>query len=56
MNDPEKSFSCTNDGCDMTFTQEEYLNAHKTKHKMVLNFGLDDKITFDGMIIFIFYS
>ncbi|CAB3369842.1 Hypothetical predicted protein [Cloeon dipterum] len=37
MTDPEKPFVCTEQGCGMTFTNEDHLTVHKKKHEMSLS-------------------
>ncbi|XP_063908502.1 cyclic AMP-dependent transcription factor ATF-2 isoform X2 [Zophobas morio] len=43
MDDSQKPFACTVEGCEMTFTNEDHLNWHHKKHDMVLNLGLANK-------------
>ncbi|RZC37511.1 cyclic AMP-dependent transcription factor ATF-7 [Asbolus verrucosus] len=43
MNESQKPFACTIEGCEMTFTNEDHLNWHHKKHDMVLNLGLASK-------------
>lgn len=45
MGENDKPFACTNEGCQMTFTNEDHLNVHRKKHDMVLNLGLTCKNT-----------
>ncbi|XP_059472492.1 cyclic AMP-dependent transcription factor ATF-2 isoform X2 [Neocloeon triangulifer] len=37
MCDPEKPFVCTEQGCGMSFTNEDHLTVHKKKHDMCLS-------------------
>ncbi|XP_044009546.1 cyclic AMP-dependent transcription factor ATF-2 [Aphidius gifuensis] len=39
MNHTEKPFGCNFLGCNMSFTNEDHLVVHKTKHNMMLNLG-----------------
>ncbi|GLH00883.1 Cyclic AMP-dependent transcription factor ATF-2 [Gryllus bimaculatus] len=39
MEEAQKPFVCTVEGCSMRFTQEDNLSLHKKKHDMVLNLG-----------------
>lgn len=39
MEENEKPFACSAEGCLMRFTNEDHLTVHKKKHDMVLNLG-----------------
>ncbi|XP_016842483.1 cyclic AMP-dependent transcription factor ATF-2 [Nasonia vitripennis] len=43
MNDSEKPFACTTEGCNMSFVNEDHLTVHKKKHDMMLNLGINNK-------------
>ncbi|XP_067003700.2 cyclic AMP-dependent transcription factor ATF-7 [Anabrus simplex] len=43
MDETDKPFACTVDGCKMSFTNEDHLTVHKKKHDMVLNLGTGQK-------------
>lgn len=47
---PKKPFSCSSDGCEMSFTNEDHLTVHRKKHDMNLNLGLASKNIFTGKI------
>lgn len=38
-----KPFACKNEGCNMTFTNEDHLNVHQKKHEMDLDLSLGAK-------------
>ncbi|XP_049804881.1 cyclic AMP-dependent transcription factor ATF-2 [Schistocerca nitens] len=43
MEESEKPFACSAEGCLMRFTNEDHLTVHKKKHDMVLNLGSAQK-------------
>jgi hypothetical protein len=55
MDENQKPFACTIEGCEMTFTNEDHLNWHHKKHDMVLNLGLAKNVEVGGYLILIKY-
>lgn len=43
MDSGERPFPCKLDGCRLSFTTEDHLNAHRKKHDMLLNLELPNK-------------